>query len=802
MDPYITPPAQPQPSPFLIAGPEAEEAAGFDFWGVLNRRKWIVFLGLITGMGLASLFYSKSETVYESQAAVKIEPKKRIPTPISGGSQGLFPEYDDGIRHDRLMSQENIILRMFNENQNLLKLDSLKDFPELAEKIEYIAENFETTQDREEPSLYQVTLQNSERRDAEVLLANLLDTYKRNLIDQYERDEDEVVSSLLGFEERFQKEYKVEQKKLEELINHRTQTTTMLGQNMSESQMLLMDVSKKLSATRDELKDLTQIRNRIYAAMENGTEGIRQIVWQLRSTKKMPSASTSRNGRENLIARYQLRIDSAEDEYLTLRDRLGDGHPSVKLASNRLDRINDSFEEALAGESELMNGDERPLTDEEALASFLDLTSSQIEALQAELNYSLEAYALHSAETKKLVDLNERISLQAEHTDDIKRYLDLATEKIVQLDPNRENGANNQEGFRFQLTREASEGKPIWPILPVILGIGGMLGSLAGFGLGCLVELADKTFHNPDEIMKHLNMPLIGHIPVITQNKRYNVEGSLIEPTICTYHRPKSQTSEAFRAVRTAIYFNTQGKKHSVIQITSPTPGDGKSTLASNLAVSIAQSGKRVLLVDADMRRPRQHHVFGIEATEGFATVLSGESAWQDCLYECSEIGGLTLMPCGKKPQNPAELSSSPQVKELIESLRKEFDFVIIDTPPVLAVTDACPIAARVDGVILTLRIKKNVRVSAERASEMLQNIGANCIGLVVNGVGAQSGYGSQYTYGAYRAGYSYNGYGYGYGYGHGYGVGKYYEEDQRGRKVSPATIEAPTIEADTARNI
>jgi len=129
-------------------------------------------------------------------------------------------------------------------------------------------------------------------------------------------------------------------------------------------------------------------------------------------------------------------------------------------------------------------------------------------------------------------------------------------------------------------------------------------------------------------------------------------------------------------------------------------------------------------------------------------------------------------------------------VKDLIEELREEFDFVIIDTPPLLAVTDAGPIAARVDGVILTLRIKKNVRVSAERAAEMLQNIGANCIGLVVNGVGAQSGYGSQYTYGAYRAGYSYNGYGYGYGYGQGYGVSKYYEEDKKGRKVAPRAIE------------
>jgi capsular exopolysaccharide synthesis family protein len=271
---------------------------------------------------------------------------------------------------------------------------------------------------------------------------------------------------------------------------------------------------------------------------------------------------------------------------------------------------------------------------------------------------------------------------------------------------------------------------------------------------------------------------------VIGQSKRYLVENSLIDPIVCTYHRPKSQVSEAFRAVRTALFFSSQGKNHTVIQVTSPTPGDGKSTLASNLAVSIAQSGKRVLLVDADMRRPRQHGTFGISSKEGFSTVLSGQSQWRDVMYECEEIEGLTVMPCGSKPNNPAELSSSPQVKVLIEEMRDEFDFVIIDTPPLLAVTDPCPIAARVDGVILCLRIKKNVRVSAERATEMIANLGANCIGLVVNGVGAQSGYGSQYTYGAYRAGYSYNGYGYGYGYGS--GGGKYYDDDKKGRQATP----------------
>ena len=108
--------------------------------------------------------------------------------------------------------------------------------------------------------------------------------------------------------------------------------------------------------------------------------------------------------------------------------------------------------------------------------------------------------------------------------------------------------------------------------------------------------------------------------------------------------------------------------------------------MASNLAVSIAQSGKSVLLVDADMRRSTQGHTFGISSKEGFASILSGQTNWRDVVFDCQEIEGLSVLPAGAKPNNPAELSTSPQVQELIDQMRDEFDFVIIDTPPVLAV--------------------------------------------------------------------------------------------------------------------
>ena len=529
-------------------------------------------------------------------------------------------------------------------------------------------------------------------------------------------------------------------------------------------------------------------------ALEGGRDNCLEHLWILEGDKKIPPGSMQVADNSARIASEISIIEGLElqrDQLIVLED-LGQGHQKIQAFNLAINERKDKVKQLESEGSRILG-----LGPEQIIQRFIVSLKQQIGDIRLTLDSDLANYSnvyLKAVKSERALLEMEELKVALEKARERKSIADTQLTEQISTENSR-----LDRGFIFEITRPAYRGLEVWPLLTIILPVTGLLGSLLGFGLGCLVELADKTFHNPDEITRWLQVPLIGHVPVITQGKRYLVENSLIEPIVCTYHRPKSQVSEAFRAVRTALYFNTQGKQNSVIQVTSPTPGDGKSTLASNLAVSIAQSGKRVLLVDADMRRPRQHATFGISSRVGFATVLSGQSQWRDCMFECEEIEGLTVMPCGAKPQNPAELSSSPQVKILIEEMREEFDFVIIDTPPMLAVTDPSPIAARVDGVILCMRIKKNVRVSAERATQMINNLGANCIGLVVNGVGAQSGYGSQYTYGAYRAGYSYNGYGYGYGYGYGSGSGKYYDEDQRGRQArrGEEAAEPVLIESD-----
>jgi capsular exopolysaccharide synthesis family protein len=218
--------------------------------------------------------------------------------------------------------------------------------------------------------------------------------------------------------------------------------------------------------------------------------------------------------------------------------------------------------------------------------------------------------------------------------------------------------------------------------------------------------------------------------------------------------------AEAYRAVRTALYFGAHGASHRILQVTSPNPGDGKSTLSSNLAASIAQSGKRVLLIDADFRRPRAHKLFHITSRVGVSAVIQGAASLEEATH-ATAVENLWLMPCGARPDNPAELLTSPKFEELLNQVRDQYDWVIVDTPPLLAVTDPCAVAARVDGVIVTIRVGPRSRSAIVRTTEMLENIGANILGVVVNGVGPADNQG-EHGYNALTYGYGSKYYQYG----------------------------------------
>lgn len=209
---------------------------------------------------------------------------------------------------------------------------------------------------------------------------------------------------------------------------------------------------------------------------------------------------------------------------------------------------------------------------------------------------------------------------------------------------------------------------------------------------------------------------------------------------------PKSPVSEAYRLMRTNIEFSAIDERLQVIMATSATPGEGKSTTISNLAIVYAQADKRVLLIDADMRKPTMHHTFRISNRVGLSTVLSRQCDPDEGVQRTA-VPNLYVMGSGPIPPNPSEMVGSQRMITMLEEFRKQFDIILIDTPPVLAVTDAQLTATRSDGVIMVLDSGAVKREAAIKAKQQLEQVNARLLGVVLNNVKRNKQEGYYYYY-------------------------------------------------------
>lgn len=285
---------------------------------------------------------------------------------------------------------------------------------------------------------------------------------------------------------------------------------------------------------------------------------------------------------------------------------------------------------------------------------------------------------------------------------------------------------------------------PIKPRVPLVLALSMMLGLFGGVGLVYLVEILDNTVKDEEETERLLQVPVLGLLPAFAA-----VKGGERSPERDLYaaRNPNSAFAEACRSVRTNLLFMSAEKQQRILQITSPGPGEGKSSSCINLAIAMAQNGQRVLVIDADLRQPMVHLMTRVPNERGLSTILATGADWEDTL-KTTEVSGLTVLPSGPIPPNPVELLHTERFRELLEALSKRFDRVLIDSPPVLAAADAAVISNLVDGVVYVTRYKKTSKELARRALRNLEDVNAPVLGVLINAVDLKS---QEYSYYAYR---------------------------------------------------
>lgn len=482
------------------------------------------------------------------------------------------------------------------------------------------------------------------------------------------------------------------------------------------------------------------------------------------------------NDRKNAEAEYRSVKDSPEKlkslaeaqsaRYITERENYGislrnETNRQVSTLKANREKLLVEFKE---GAPEIKELDRQIESLEGSLQKDLDKIANDIRTYRERTSTDL----LNNLETKynssKKAEDEIRSSFNAQYVDAQGQNSDAVTIKLL------EQKIDSDKGFLEKLKEQesgnaiSSEGsgnnisvagfaipddKPVSPrrLTTVLAAL--FLSTLFGMGLALFLEYLDDTIRTVEEIESVLQLPALAAIPTIDSmpKRKLLLVGAQEEvderpnSELLIFSDPRSGLAEAYRQLRTSILLSTAGHAPKSLLITSSLPSEGKTTTATNTAISLAQTGAKVLIIDADMRRPRLHSVFNIANSEGLSTLLSSESDDADItrVIKTDEGTKINLLTSGPIPPNPAELIGSEQMANLLKRLQKHYTHVVIDSPPIASFTDGVLIASMVDGVILVVHSGKSSRQIVRRAKQLLQDVGARLLGVVLNNVNLRS---------------------------------------------------------------
>ncbi|HSV14617.1 MAG TPA: polysaccharide biosynthesis tyrosine autokinase, partial [Tepidisphaeraceae bacterium] len=421
----------------------------------------------------------------------------------------------------------------------------------------------------------------------------------------------------------------------------------------------------------------------------------------LGSADKMEAAALGRQ-RSAHLANPADQFKSLQAELMRAQTRSGEvarqfmpNHPTVKSAQGKVDQL--IVASAVAAEQWW----EQCQAKEDALQNSLD--DAQHAALDQQA-HAVEFMQLQS-------DVNQ-----------LKKMDEVADSRVKDLDLIRNAGATN-----IMVLNEAAIAGPPKPLKGRTLLASLVVGIVAGLGAGFVREHLDDRLPNAEAIKSSAGAPVLGSIPTITSGFNAQDRGQVV------HHDPFNDAAESYRALRAALQSGLSPRSKTLL-ITSPTAGDGKSTFISNLGIAMAQASKRVLIVDADLRAPVQHRLFGLKDRIGLCTVITtGDPPAQ--AVQRTEIEGLDLLPCGPVPVSPLDILNDPALTDHLNDLADQYDVVLIDSPAAATAVDARVLAASADVTLLIVRSDTATRRQVEETRDGLRGVGARVIGVAINAV-------------------------------------------------------------------
>jgi succinoglycan biosynthesis transport protein ExoP len=709
--PYGMPPQGPMapnlPGPPGAAGGQSGPELG-DFIRILKQRKLTIIITTIllsiitTGTTLVLYRYYPG---YRASALLNVVPPRQnayeLVNPLVDPRQMELPAATEAQR----IKQPNLLAKVL-EMPEVKSTSFYREYDKLEECLQDLQTKLSSGVVRD-TTLIRVSFM-TKRRDEAITIVDAV--VSRYLAITGSDSRTEVTSRIEGM--RTSRAGVIEEldSKRRELQNFRQQTDVpALETERASISTVLGDLKQRLALNQE---DKTRIESQ-YETISN------YEPWQLPITPEMEVTVN-----QDPILRFRReQVESLELEMQALLTAgvLGEDHRQINLLKQR---------KALFQEAESSRREELYDQLREQQQDSLQQALAQTRAVELKL---LERIQEEEARQR---DLDRNIQKFNDMQDDRDRIEQRLAQIEMQISEAEQMSRSNQNLRRVELAQRADAPPvPTWPNRRLFIAGGFFMSLAGGIGLAFLLEFADKAIRTPIDIARHAHVSVLGCIPRLDDEEAEEIED--IERAALV--APQSLVAESFRQVRTNLLFSGPLESQRSLLITSPGPDDGKSTVAINLAVTLARGGASVLLIDANFRRPALREAFQRSKSDGLSNVLIGQRSFDDVLVE-TESKNLYLLASGPMPPTPAELLGAESMRNLLEEASKRFDRIIIDGPPVLLMSDALVLAAQIDGVLLVSRAASNTKGELRRANEQLQRIGARVIGAVLNGIEARPG--------------------------------------------------------------
>jgi capsular exopolysaccharide synthesis family protein len=516
----------------------------------------------------------------------------------------------------------------------------------------------------------------------------------------------------------------------------------------SENKIYALDGSAELL-----LKDLTTYESIYYtniAELEVAQERVAYLKGQLSDSENALMEEITNTNNPMIVA---LRGKIAELEAQKVQQMVDEGWNDQSLQARDYERRINEMKKKLTGvtESLILSG----WSEEDPFAASQEIFNKIVE----------QEVAVHSARSRaseynKLVEqMSGRLtSLPAQTLQyaRLERDLKLNESLYLTMKQKYEESRITEAGQlgKVRILDPALVARRVKPNKKMNLLLGLFVGAGIGVGYAFLREFLDNTV-KAVEHLERKGLTILGIIPDMHGVSAKETASDASQPSkggtdfrrrLITYEDPKSPISESYRSLRTNVTYASADKKIKSLLISSSQPGEGKSTTTANLAIAFAQLRKKTLLIDADLRKPVQHNVFGHARGPGLAEYLIGETGDIDSIIQETKVENLFLLTAGGLPPNPSELLGSDRMSQLIDNLEQEWDMILLDSPPIVAVTDASMISGEIDAIMLVVKAGSTERSAVDRALDMMRNVKAPLVGAILNGA-SQSSLGGKYAY-------------------------------------------------------